>query len=137
MANMISTLAILPIAFCWCEGYFHCRRIDVVQEELDVYRRIVCTFGSESREREGGREIPRNRAGSGQSRSNDADLVRAPIGADNLRSFRRVHGRKRTPGPSERSDSQSADGTSARTILQTASHRKDRRAGRKASQIMG
>src|SRR6266849_1279875 len=117
MANMISTLAILPMA------YWLCNRLSwplhPAKEKPDGYTRIVRTFRSQSRERKRGRQVPGNRTCPGQSRSDHAYMVRAAVGADDLWSVRRVHGRKRTPSSSEWSHSQGAHGASARTVLQT------------------
>src|ERR1700674_1491378 len=96
-----------------------------LKEKPDVYRCIVCTFGSQSWERKRGREVPGNRTCPGQSRSDNACMVRAAIRADDLWRVRRVHGRKRTASSSEWSDSQSAHGASARTVLQTTGNRTD------------
>src|ERR1700675_2947726 len=115
------------------ETYLSYSAIDPAKEKPDVYSRIVRTFGSQSRERKGGREVSGNWTGHGQSRSDHAYMVRATIGTDDLRHIRRVHGRKRTPGSPERPHSQSAHGKSARLALQTAGNRADRCSRRKAS----
>ena len=79
--------------------------------------------GSQSRERKGSCEVSGNRACPGQSRNDNAYMVRTTIGADDLRNIRRFHGRKRTPGSSEWSHSESTDGASLGTILEAPRNR--------------
>src|SRR5260370_35956517 len=124
MANIISTLAFLPMAFWPCkELSLAARERDRVKEKPDGYSRIVRTFGSQSRERKRRRQVLGNRTCPGQSRSDHAYMVRATLGAGDLWRVRRVHGRERTPGSPEWSHSQSAHGASARPVLQTAGNR--------------
>src|SRR5258708_2717552 len=99
--------------------------MDSVKEKPDGYSRIVRTFGSQSRERKRRREVLGNRTCPGQSRSGNAYMVRATLGAVDLWRVRRVHRRKRSPGSSEWSHSQSALGASARPVLQTTCNRTD------------
>src|ERR1700719_4324303 len=127
MANVILNLAILPMAYWRCKGLSWLRyaAMQAAKEKADVNSRIVRTFGSESRERKGSREVPRNRTCDGQSRNDYAYMVRTKVGADDLWHIRRVQGRKRTPGSSEWCHSQSAHGASGRTVLQTTGDRED------------
>src|SRR5580704_15788783 len=111
-------------------------RVWVQQGDTDVYSRTVRTFGSQGRERRRRREVPGNRTCPGESGSDDADLVRAAIGADDLWRVRRVHGRRGTPGSPEWSHCQGADGAGARPVLRATRHRTDRRAGCKASALV-
>src|SRR5467141_301065 len=108
MANMISTLAFLPMAFWLYKELSWLRSNGFSQGEPDGYSRIVRTFGSQSRQRKRGREVLGNWTCPRQSRSDDAYMVRATLGADDLWRLRRVHRRKRTPSSSEWSHSQSA-----------------------------
>src|SRR5579859_3539855 len=122
MANMISTLAILPMACVRAKRYLGCTGIHS-GGDIDVHSCIIRTSRSQSREGERSREVSGNRTCPGQSGSDNAYMVRPTIGPDDLWRIRRLYGRKWTPGSSEWPHCQSAHGTSARTVLQATRNR--------------
>jgi len=95
------------------------------KEKATVYGRTIRTFGSQSRKRERGGEVPGDGTSAGQSRTDNTDMVCATIGADDVWRIRRLYERNWAASASERSDSQSADGPGVRTVLEAAGDRTD------------
>src|SRR5580704_8774169 len=90
---------------------------------------IVGSPGSEAGKRTGGGGLPARRPSSGAAGAGDRSMVRGKARSFDIRDFRRVSERCRSPSSLNRPDCCRVDGQGRRTTSETSLNREHRRVG--------